>query len=126
MRHIKETLQSRALFLLNTHSKQSWPVSAESIPGQKWEPQPELASLTPAPPRERLPEASLRKNDKMFSYLIHLCCWVHSRIKAGKTQVRNSILLPFIRQQRPKPRFLGSPGSSKAPVALPFLPAALS
>lgn len=50
---------------------------------------------------------------------MHLCCWVHSRTKAGKTQVRNSILLPCIRSRRTKPRLPGSLGSSEAPPVVP-------
>jgi len=58
-------------------------------------------------------------NGKGLSYLMHLCCWVHSRTKAGKTQVRNSILLPCIRSRRTKPRLPGSLGSSEAPPVVP-------
>lgn len=133
MGHIKGSLQSGPLLPLNTHSSSRSPWAARSTgpggsgscgqgvtaPGGGWQLQPDPALLTPATPKERLSKGGLGKNDKAFSYLIHLCCWVHSRTKAGKTQVRNSILLPFIRQRQTKPRFPGSLGSSRAPVACP-------
>lgn len=119
-------LLSQDSFFYRTLAQSSRGPERESSPWPRWELQPALAFFTPATPTDRLPKASLRKNDKAISYLIHLCCWVHSRTKAGKTQVRNSILLPFIRRWQTKPRFPGSLGSSRAPVVLPSLLAVLS
>jgi len=74
MEHIEETLQSRPVLGLNIHSRSRSPYTERSSPGKSGsgscgqgkedQLQADLAFFTPATPKERLPKASLRKNDK--------------------------------------------------------------